>query len=311
MSQPTKGHAEPTATALRRTEATAKSETWGSGVEIRGLDKKWWRDVYPFLLSISWPRLMVLVVAAYLAINALFGALYALDPGGVANIRPGSLADDFYFSVQTFGTIGYGQMSPVSTFAHVVVTAESVCSMLCLAILTGLVFAKFSRPMARVVFSRSAVVCDWDGARSLVFRLANERGTQIVDAQISVTVNRLETTAEGGIIRRTHDLSLVRTTNPNFVFAWTVIHPIDRNSPLHGETTESMAESDTFISVHLAGVDEIYYQTVYARFRYDAADLRFGEELVGILSRSPEGKRIIDYTHFHDTEPSSEGRKAG
>jgi inward rectifier potassium channel len=303
MSQPTKGHAEPTATALKRTGSTAKSRVWGSGVVVRGLDKKWWLDVYPLLLSISWPRLIALIVASYGAINAAFGALYWLNPGGVENCRPGSFADAFYFSVQTFGTIGYGRMSPLTTFAHVVVAAESVSSMLFLAILTGLIFAKFSRPVARVAFSKVAVVTEWDGARSLIFRLANERGTQIVDAEISVTINRLETTADGGIIRRTHDLSVVRSRNPNFTFAWTVIHPLDAHSPLLGHTNESMGQSDTFISVHVTGIDEIYNQTVYARHRYDSEDVRFGHDFVGILSLTPDGRRVIDYTHFHDTEP--------
>jgi inward rectifier potassium channel len=272
-------------------------------VVTRGLARKPWRDLYPFLLSTTWPRLVAMIVAAYLAVNALFGLLFWVDPGGIENTRPGSFADAFYFSVQTWGTIGYGRMAPISTWAHAVVTVESIASMLSLAMITGLIFSKFSRPTARVLFSQPAVITTWDGKRSLVFRLANERGTQIVDARIHVTLNRLETTLDGGVIRRTHDLGLLRDNNPNFIFAWTVVHPIDERSPLHGQSLEALQSSDTFIGASMTGVDEIFAQTVYARHRYVAADLRLGHDFVSILSFTPEGGRVIDYTHFHDTEP--------
>lgn len=309
MTQP-KGHSEPTATATPLAGMSRASTTQPLGpsrrqglVTTRGLDHKPWRDIYPFLLSTTWPRLVAMIVGAYLTVNALFGLLFWLDPGGIENTRPGSYADAFNFSVQTWGTIGYGKMTPVSNWAHFVVTLESIASLLSVAMITGLIFAKFSRPTARVLFSKVAVVTTWDGQRSLVFRLANERGTQIVDARISVTVNRLETTADGGTVRRTHDLELTRNTNPNFIFAWTVIHPITASSPLHGKSVEELQASDTFIGASVTGVDEVFAQTVYARHRYLADDLRLGHDFVSILSRTEEGGRLIDYTHFHETEP--------
>lgn len=315
MSQPTKGqstkgHAEPTSTATplagmsRATPTQPVGLSRRSGLVVtRGLDHKPWRDIYPFLLSTTWPRLLAMIIGAYLAVNALFGLLFWVDPGGVENMRPGSYADAFFFSVQTWGTIGYGKMSPVTLWSHLAVTVESVASLLSIAMITGLIFAKFSRPTARVLFSKVAVVTTWDGQRSLVFRLANERGTQIVDARISVTVNRVETTADGGTVRRTHDLELTRYNNPNFIFAWTVIHPIVKGSPLYGQSLDQMMESDTFIGASVTGVDEVFNQTVYARNRYVAEDLRVGHDFVSILSRTDDGRRLIDYTHFHETEP--------
>jgi inward rectifier potassium channel len=254
---------------------------------------------------------MGLVVGGHLLANAVFATLFWLDPGGVENARPGSFADAFFFSAETWGTIGYGHMAPLSTWAHVLVTLESMASLLSVAILTGLIFAKFSRPTARVCFSNVAVVTTWDGVRSLVFRLANERGTQIVDAQISVTMNRIERTADGGMVRRTHDLHLTRARNPNFVFAWTVIHPIDEHSPLRGETNDSLREADAFVGASVVGIDEVFNQSVYARHRYDAADVRFGHDFVGILGRTDDGRRLIDYTHFHETEPEEPEGSAG
>lgn len=272
-------------------------------VEVRGLNAQPWRDVYPYLLSANWPRLIAIIVGFYLAMNLLFGALFWLDPGGIENARPGSFADAFNFSVQTWGTIGYGKLVPTSTYAHVVVTTESVTSMLFIALLTGLLFAKFSRPNARVMFSRVAVVSDWDGTRSLILRLANQRGTHIGDAQCRMAINLQEHDGEGNYVRRTFDLPLVRNTNPNFVFAWTVIHPIDEASPLHGRGLEDLHRLDVIIHIAVQGIDEIYGQTVYARHRYLASDVRFGEEFRSILGRTSDGKRLIDYTHFHDTEP--------
>lgn len=309
MSAPPKGHAEPTSTQthspLRGTnKLLAKSKrAQANFVVTRGLQFKPWRDIYPFLLSTSWPWLLTMIVAWYLTINAAFGVLFFIDPGGVEGARPGSFPDAFFFSIQTFGTIGYGKMAPISTLSHVVVTAEAIVSMLSVAMITGLIFSKFSRPTARVMFSKVAVITTWDGVRSLVFRLANERGTQIVDAQISVTMNRLEKTRDGGIVRRTHDLELTRARNPNFVFAWTVIHPIDEKSPLWNQTVEMLEAADAFIGASMMGVDEVFNQTVYARHRFGADDLRVGHDFVSILDQLPDGRRLIDYTHFHDTEP--------
>ena len=309
MSAPPKGHAEPTSTQtqspLRGTSKLLAKSPRGQAafVVTKGLEFKPWRDIYPFLLSTSWPWLLVMIVAWYVAINAAFGFLFWIDPGGVENTRPGSFFDAFFFSIQTFGTIGYGKMAPISTMSHVVVSIEAIVSMLSVAMITGLIFSKFSRPTARVMFSRVAVVTAWDGQRSLVFRLANQRGTQIVDAAISVTMNRLETTRDGGVVRRTHDLELTRARNPNFVFAWTVIHPIDEKSPLWNQTVESLDAADAFIGASMVGIDEIFNQTVYARHRFAADDLRVGHDFVSILDKLPDGRRLIDYTHFHDTEP--------
>lgn len=309
MSAPPKAHGEPTSTQTKHPLHGASkvigqsSRTQARLVVTRGLDFKPWRDIYPFLLSTSWPWLLTMIVVWYMAINAAFGALYWLDPGGVENTRPGSFPDAFFFSIQTFGTIGYGKMAPLSTMSHVVVTVEAIVSMLSVAMITGLIFSKFSRPTARVMFSRVAVITTWDGQRSLVFRLANERGTQIADAQISVSLSRIEKTADGGVIRRIHDLELTRARNPNFVFAWTVIHPIHDSSPLWNQTVQSLETDDAFIGISVMGVDEVFSQTVYARHRYGAEDLRVGHDFVSILDRLPDGRRLVDYTHFHDTEP--------
>jgi inward rectifier potassium channel len=301
MSEPTATTPAPRTTAPEQVKAAAPPRV---AIEIRGLQRKPWRDVYPFLLATTWPRLLSMIAVLYLAFNALFGAIYYYgDPGGIENADPHSYLDNFFFSIQTWATIGYGKLVPVHLFSHIIVTIESFLGMLSVAMITGLLFAKFSRPNARVVFSKVAVVTTWDGQRSLLFRLANERGTQIVDAQMTVTLNRVETTADGGSVRRFLDLKLTRNKNPNFLFAWTVIHPIDETSPLFHLTMEELTRGDSIIGVSLVGIDEVFNQTVYARYSYTPADVRWGHDFMPILSRGEQGQRVIDYSHFHDTEP--------
>jgi inward rectifier potassium channel len=284
------------------TTVTAQS-LGGAQVEILGMPRKPWRDIYPSLLAMKWRYLLGLIVGTYFLANALFGLLYWLDPGGIENAEPSSYRDAFFFSVQTWATIGYGKMAPVHTFSNAVVTVEALTSMLSVAMTTGLLFAKFSRPTARVMFSQVAVITEWDGEQSLMLRLANERGTQMVDAKLTLVINMSTPMGDGGVVRRFHDLKLTRSTNPNFLFAWTVVHVIDEESPLWGKTAEEMRSADAFMQASLVGIDEVFNQTVYARQSYRMEDLRWGHDFVPMIGKSPTGKRLIDYTHFHDTTP--------
>src|ERR1700730_16922744 len=174
-----------------------------------GLDDSRLSDLYHFLLRESWPALLAGIVLSFVAINALFAVIYLLDRG-IENARPGSFADAFFFSVQTMATIGYGKMVPESVVANILVSVEALFGLLGLAMITGLVFAKFSRPTARVRFSKYAVVSNRDGIPSLHFRMANMRANRIVDASARVVFARQEKTLEGEEMRRFYDLKLQR-----------------------------------------------------------------------------------------------------
>ncbi len=263
------------------------------------------RDLYLYLLVSSWPRLLALFAAAYLAANALFAGLYLLDPDDIKGAHRGSFRDAFFFSVQTMSTIGYGAMSPGTAWADTLVTAESFAGLLGLATATGLIFAKFSRPGARVLFSRVAVVSLRDGVPCLMFRVANERANQIAEARVRVVLARDAVTAEGERLRRLEDLSLLRNDHALFAFSWTVVHPVDARSPLYGETAASLAASEAEIVVSLVGFDESFAQTVHARRSYVASEIIWDARFVDILSRLPDGRRLVDYTRFHDVEPTS------
>ena len=190
-----------------------------STLVLHGLQRGLLHDAYHSWLAASWTRALALVVIAYLAINLLFALLY-LALGGVENARPGSFADAFFFSVQTIATIGYGKLAPVSLAAHLLVTIESFCGITGLALMTGLMFAKFARPSARVLWSEVAVVAVMDGVPSLMFRVANARGNQVVEAQLRLGMLRSEVTPEGERIRRQHDLKLVRPNSAVFALSW-------------------------------------------------------------------------------------------
>ena len=266
-----------------------------------GLERHLLGDLYHFLLGSSWPLLLLLMALAFVGVNALFATLYLAGADSIEHARPGSFVDAFFFSVQTMATIGYGQMAPRTLFAHLVVTVEAFSGLLSFAVMTGLLFAKFSRPTARVMFSRVAVITARDGVPSLLFRMANERGNQIVEAQAHVLLARNEVTAEGEQVRRWHDLDLLRRHNPLFALSWTAIHRIIPGSPLYGETTESLAASAAEIVVSVFGTDETVSQTVHARYSYGAGNILWGARFVDILSLLPDGRRQIDFTRFHST----------
>jgi len=257
-------------------------------------------DLYHVLLTASWTRLVLSVAACYVAGNTLFALGYLLDPGGIAHARAGSFEDAFFFSIQTMATIGYGQMVPHSLYTNVLVTIEALVGLLGFALMTGLIFAKFSRPSARVLFSRVAVITQWDGSPALLFRMANARGNQIVEAQVHLVLARDEITQEGESFRRLYDLELTRRQHALFTLTWTAVHPLTAQSPLAGATPASLAATDTEIIVSLTGLDETYEQTVHARYVYTAGDIVWGARFVDVLSRLPDGQRRIDYPRFHD-----------
>lgn len=268
-----------------------------------GVERGGPHDLYHAALTMDWRWFVVSGGAFYLALNALFGLLYLADPHGVSGARPGSFTDAFFFSVQTIATIGYGAMAPVSVWAHMVVTLETLVGLTLLAVVTGVVFARVSRPTARILFSRHVVVTRHDGQPTLMLRVANQRRNQILQAQASLVLVRDELTVEGERVRRFHDLRLVRAITPIFAMSFTVMHVIDAVSPLYGATAESLAAEQAELVVIVSGIDETMSQTIHARWSWESADILFGRRLVDIMGYLPDGRRAIDYTRFHQTEP--------
>jgi inward rectifier potassium channel len=247
-----------------------------------------------------WSRLVALLVMAYLMINAVFAGLYMLAPTGIENARPGSFIDAFFFSVQTMATIGYGKMTPNGPWTNTLVTVEALFGMLSTAMATGLMFAKFSRATARVLFSKVLLVTVRDGQRALVLRMGNERANQIVEAQLRLVFLRNETTKEGEPIRKMSDLVLQRASTSAFVLSWTAVHVIDDQSPLKGHTLESLRAVDAQIIASIIGTDDTFGQQVHANHSYRLDDVVWGGRFVDVIEQTPDGKRRIHFERFHD-----------
>lgn len=260
------------------------------------------KDLYYRLMNGSWLQLLGLFVVFYLAANLLFAVLYTLESGGIASAHEGDFADAFFFSVQTISTIGYGSMSPTTPYANSLVTAEAAVGLLGTAMATGLMFTKFARPSAGVMFSSTAVVTMRHGKRCLMLRVANKRGNEVVEASLRLVVLLEERSAEGHNMRRLHDLELVRDNSPLFSLSWTVMHEIDESSPLYGLDAESLVDADVMFITTLTGLDGTFSQMVYARALFFAEDIKFGRRFVDVIDFVDDGRIRIDFGKFHLTE---------
>lgn len=260
-------------------------------------------DLYYNLMRRRWRWLVGFLAAAYLAFNLLFAGLYSLDPTGFANSEPLDFADAFNFSVQTFATIGYGAIAPKSVFTNTLVTIEALAGIMYTALATGLVFAKFSRPSARVTFSKHMTVHERNGRPALHFRLANDRGNDLVEASIRLTVLKTEVSREGQQMRRFRDLQLERSWSPLFAMSWLAIHVIDEHSPLFGEDAASLEADEVLFVVILTGIDGTFAQTVHARHIYEFHDIRWGYRFVDVVTPHSPGRVQLDLSKLHDVVP--------
>jgi inward rectifier potassium channel len=271
----------------------------GEVVRIGG--KRGYRDdLYHYLLQAPWSRLLGLIASTYLGLNTLFAGLYLLGGDAIAGAQPGSFRDAFFFSVQTFSTIGYGTMSPRTTFGSVIVTLEAFIGLVTVAMATGLMFAKFSRPTARMLFSDKMVIGLRDGRPTLMLRVANERRNDVIQASFRVTVLKPEVTAEGERLRRLHDVKLTRGDTPLFTLTFLGMHVIDETSPLHGLTREDMIEGQMRLIVTVTGLDSTFATTIHGRHVYFADDVVHGARFADVLSNNADGRLVIDYNKFHD-----------
>jgi inward rectifier potassium channel len=260
-------------------------------------------DWYHSFIRATWAQTLSFIAAAYLAVNLVFAVGFLLS-GGVAHAARGSLRDAFYFSVQTMGTIGYGAMYPESNAANILVVTESVVSLIVTALATGLIFAKFSRPIGRVAFAHHPVISPMDGTPTLMFRVGNERVSTIVEAQARVVLMRRVHTLEGHVFYRMADLPLVRDRSVAVTRSWTVLHRVDESSPLFGATPESLATEDAELIVSLSGTDDTSYQPVHARRAYEHTDVLWGARHADVLSETPDGNLLLDVRRFDEVEPT-------
>jgi inward rectifier potassium channel len=273
-------------------------------IEVVGAPRAPLGDLYYVLLGVPWWVDLLAASALFLLINLLFAFAYRAI-GGVAGARPDSLADHFFFSIQTMGTIGYGVMHPLTSGAEALVTCEVIVGISLVAITTGMLFAKFSVPRARMQFADAAAIGPFDGVPTLMFRLGNERASQVIEATVRVVLIRTERTAEGVVYYRMRDLVLERDRSPALARSWTVLHRIDPSSPLHGATPEILARDEVEFLLTVVGIDEASAQNLHARHTYDHTHVRWGARHADMLSELPDGRLQLDMRRFHQMVPTT------
>jgi inward rectifier potassium channel len=279
----------------------------GGPIRVKPIGSGRWHpsDIYHQLIKLSWPRLAASFIVLFLSFNLMFAWLYTLDPGGISwgasKINAPAFWRAFFFSIDTVATIGYGNMYPLSVFTNVLVVIEITCGILFFALVTGIFFARFSRPTARVLFSNVAVIAELDGVPTLMFRAANQRHNLIFEARATVSL-LMDEAVDGRTFRRFRDLALERNSTPVFVLTWTVMHPISSSSPLAPYVRDGQLPADAEIVVVLSGTDEGSGQTIHTRWAYRPSDIRWNTNFVDIITFLPDGGRTIDYRRFHTVE---------
>lgn len=268
---------------------------------VKGQDGSQWRDLYHAVLVATWPEFFLGVAVYFALLNLVFAILYSAIPHGFSGAK--SLWDFYLFSIQTVTSASYTRVAPHAVAAEALMTCEAFLGILNVALIAGIAFARFSRPFARVIFSRVAVIIPFDGVPTLMFRAANQRANLIFDAAVTVSFARQVTTLEGHAMRRFEELALVRNRTPLFSLSWTIMHRIDPSSPLYGLNAKTLRDMDAEIIVMLSGTDETLADVVYTRHSYSPGEILKDRRFVDVISQTDSGRRMVDLNHFHDTEP--------
>ena len=288
---------------LRRKRAKEKPQLVRFGhreIETLGLSQGFWTDLYHRAMTVHWPVFFGSAAVLFVTLNAVFGFLYWLGHEPIANAEGNGPLAYFYFSIETLATVGYGDMHPQTDYGHLIATVEIFTGMSFLAVMTGLIFARFSRPRARFVFASTAVISRHEGRQALMIRTANARHNTISRANARLWLIRAERSKEGDQLRRFYELKLDRSEHPMFVLSWMLFHIIDKESPLHEATASDLEEGDALLVLNVGGLDDSSAQQLYARHVYSWRDIRWQHRYKDITSVSPQGRFLLDYTKFND-----------
>ena len=275
-------------------------------VERHGLP--FFRTISPYsaLLTMPWWKFHVMIFSAYIGINILFASLYLLiGPGALSGIDTGSESGKFwhafFFSIQTFTTVGYGQVAPKGFLANILSAMDAFVGLMTFALATGLLFARFSRPWAQIVFSEKAVIAPYQDKMAFEFRLANELRSQLIEVEIKVLFTHFEKINDRRV-RRFHQLSLERTKVAFFPLHWTVVHPIDEQSPLWGLTAEDLAKSEAEFLILLTAIDETFSQSVHTRSSYRYDEIVWNARFASVFQPPGEGIVKVNIHKLHEIE---------
>src|ERR1700675_1244307 len=287
-----------------RSEQASKARVIRFGereIITEGLYLSFWADISHRCITASWPAFIGGAVLVFIAFNAVFASFYWIGNQPISNVPGGAYIDYIYFSIETLSTAGYGDMHPDTHYGHFIATVELFTGIFSMSLMTGLIFARFSRPNARLLFADNPVISNHEGVPTLMIRLANERHNIISNATARLWMLKNVVTMEGRPLRRFYELPLVRNEHPALALSWTLYHVLDEESPLYGLDADGLEASNVSLVVVVSGYDVVAAQTVHARKSYDHPDIRFGQRYADILGTAEDGRLKIDYGRFHDT----------
>jgi inward rectifier potassium channel len=289
----------------QQSERTAKARVVRLGgreiIVAEGQHLSFWADISHRSMTASWPSFIAGAALVFVAFNAVFASLYWIGNQPVSNVPGGAYIDYLYFSIETLSTAGYGDMHPQTHYGHFVAATELFTGIFSMSLMTGLIFARFSRPNARLLFADHPVISSHEGKPTLMIRFVNERHNVIGNATAKLWLMRNEVSSEGGSLRRFYELPLLRNEHPALALSWTLYHVLDEQSPLYGLNADDYAASDVSLVVVVSGYDVVAAQTIHARKSYDYPAIRFGQRYADILDRAEDGRLRIDYGRFHET----------
>jgi inward rectifier potassium channel len=270
-------------------------------VIAEGLRLSFWADISHRCMTASWPSFIGGAALVFVVFNAVFACFYWIGDQPISNVPGGAYIDYLYFSIETLSTAGYGDMHPQTHYGHFISAAELFTGIFSMSLMTGLVFARFSRPNARLLFADNPVITSHEGETTLMVRLVNERHNIIGNATAKVWLLRNEVSLEGRSFRRFYQLPLVRNEHPVLALSWTLYHVLAEDSPLYGLTAEDLEASGASLMVVVSGYDAVAAQIVYARQSYDHSDILFGKRYADIIAITDDGRIRLDYGRFHET----------
>jgi inward rectifier potassium channel len=266
-----------------------------------GLHLSFWADISHRCMTATWPAFIGGAALVFVVFNAVFASFYWIGDQPISNVPGGAYIDYLYFSIETLSTAGYGDMHPQTHYGHFIAAVELFTGIFSMSLMTGLIFARFSRPNARLLFADNPVISNHDGKPTLMIRLANERHNIIGNATAKLWLLRNVVNVEGASHRRFYELPLVRNEHPALALSWTLFHIIDENSPLYQQSAEDLDAMSVSLSVVVSGYDVVAAQTVHARRSYHHADILFGRNYADILGTQEDGRLRLDYGRFNET----------
>ena len=285
-------------------ERTAKARVvrlGGREIITEGLHLNFWADISHRCMTASWPAFIAGAALVFVAFNTVFALFYWIGHQPISNVPGGAYIDYPYFSMETLSTAGYGDMHPQTHYGHFIATVELFTGIFSMSLMMGLIFARFSRPNARLLFADNPVISSHDGKPTLMIRLANERHNIISNATARLWLFKSVVSMEGQSVRRFYELPLARNESPALALSWTLYHILDEQSPLYGLKADDLETSNASLVVVVSGYDVVAAQTVHARRSYDHPDIRFGHRYADILGTAEDGRLRVDYGRFHET----------